>query len=240
MNNELTDRDYWATYWANYQYEKVPSNTIYDYLMPSLKGKSSFIEIGGFPGINAAYFYKNGFPDVTLLDFYIDRSIVSTFEQLNNLPENKIHCIESDFFKFESDRTYDVVFSLGFIEHFEDTQAVIERHVKLLSDNGRLLIILPNFRGINGCIQWLFDRKNLRLHNLESMKIDKLKAIMAQFPLSKWTIDYSRKPMVWLEPKPGIRYKLWRPVIRLFSHFLKLFPIKCRLLSPYIMIYAER
>jgi SAM-dependent methyltransferase len=240
MQNELTDRDYWSQYWSNYQYEKIPSKTIYDKYIPALKEKESFIEIGGFPGINAAYFYKNVCKDVTLLDFYVNQAIVSKFEQINQLPEGSIHCIESDFFKFDSNRTYDIVFSFGFIEHFDDTRDVIERHTKLLSEHGQLLIILPNLRGLNGCIQWLFDRKNLRAHNLESMKIDLLKDIMKKTGMKSWKIDYTRKPMVWLEPKPGILNKTGRTLIKLFSYSIKIFPIKGWLLSPYIIITAQK
>ncbi len=170
MQNELTDRAFWSEYWSNYQYEKVPEKTIYKNYIKDINGKS-FIEIGGFPGINAAYFYKNGCKDVSLLDFFIDRKIVSGFEELNDLPEGTIKCIESDFFKFSAERLYDITFSFGFIEHFDDTKDVLKRHVDLLSDNGNLFVILPNFRGLNGLIQWLFDRKNLRSHNLRSMNI---------------------------------------------------------------------
>jgi len=239
MQNELTDRAHWANYWSNYKYEKIPSKTIYDTYIPTLKG-NSFIEIGGFPGINAAYFYKNFCQDVTLLDFYVDKSIVCKFEQINSIPPGSIKCIESDFFLFEGERKYDIVFSMGFIEHFENTKDVIERHIRLLSENGSLLIILPNLRGLNGCIQWLFDRKNLRSHNLESMKMDVLKEILNTSGLHSWKVEYTRKPMVWLEPKPGLPNAILRKSVKFFSYCIKIFPIKSRLLSPYIILTAER
>lgn len=239
MQNELTNRDHWANYWSNYKYEKIPSKTLYDKYIPTLKG-DSFIEIGGFPGINAAYFYKNFCKDVTLLDFYVDKSIVGKFEQINSIPPGSIKCIESDFFLFEGERTYDIVFSMGFIEHFENTKDVIDRHIRLLSENGRLLIILPNLRGLNGWVQWLFDRQNLYSHNLESMKMDALKDILKHSGLLSWKVEYTRKPMVWLEPKPGIQNTILRKLVKGFSYFLKLFPIKCSLLSPYIILTASR
>jgi len=131
------------------------------------------------------------------------------------------------------------VFSMGFIEHFENVQDVIERHIRLLSENGKLLIILPNFRGLNGCVQWLFDRKNLRSHNLESMKRDKLNEILKHSGLKTWNVDYTRKPMVWLEPKPGLLNAIMRKLVKGFSYFIKLFPFKSRLFSPYIIISAR-
>ena len=240
MQDKLTDRAHWAEYWSNYKYEKVLSKTFYDKYLKPLKGSQSFIEIGGFPGINSAYFYKNVCKDVTLLDFYVDKNIVLKLEQVNNIPQKSITCIESDFFLFETSKKYDIVFSMGFIEHFDDTKDVMERHIRLLSDKGNLLIILPNLRGLNGLIQWLFDRKNLRIHNLESMKIKNLESIMKESGMKSWTIDYTRKPMVWLEPKPGTRNAIGRKLVKCFSYFIKLFPIKGRFLSPYIIISAQK
>jgi len=135
MQDKLTDKAHWTEYWSNYKYEKVPSKTIYDKYLGPLKDSQSFIEIGGFPGINSAYFYKKVCKDVTLLDFYVDKNIVSQLEQVNNIPEESIKCIESDFFLFESSKKYDIVFSMGFIEHFDDTKDLMERHIRLLSDN---------------------------------------------------------------------------------------------------------
>lgn len=233
----LTDRNYWKEYWSHYEYEKIPSKVPFKKFLPLVDGAKSFAEIGGFPGTYAAYFYKQGCPDVTLLDFYIDKEMVNHFEQINDIPRDTIHCVESDFFAFKPDKRYELVFSYGFIEHFDDTKDVVARHCSLLDENGKLLILLPNFRGINGLIQYLFDRKTLRAHNLNSMKISVLKGIMAELGFPEATVEYTRKPIVWLEPHPG--NGLLRKMVKLLSYALKLFPIKGRLLSPYIIVYAE-
>ena len=238
MANNLTDRNFWKAYWTNYEYEKIPSKVPFNAFFHRLKNKDSFIEIGGFPGIFSAYFYLKGCKEVSLLDFYIDEDIVRGFEKVNNIPENTIHCIESDFFTFKTRKKYDIVFSFGFIEHFYDTKDVIQRHSDLLADNGRLLIVLPNFRGLNGLVQYIFDRKNFHAHNLNSMKLSLLKEITVDLNLTNISVEYSRKPMLWLEPK--VSTLLIRKLIKVFSYAIKLFPVKCRLLSPYIIIYAEK
>lgn len=237
-NNNITDKEYWDNYWNNYQYDKIPKKVVFEGFMPKLTWGQDFIEIGGFPGVFAAYFYQRGIHDVTILDFHINEDIVRNFEKINGLPEGAIRCIDNDFFAFSSDKKYDIVFSSGFIEHFEDTQDVIKRHVDLLSEKGQLLILIPNFLGLNGKIQRKFDRDNLEAHNLRSMEIPRLKEIMDSFNLQDISIEYIGKPMLWLEPKPENRNR--RKWVKMMSYAIKLFPVKGKLLSPYIAIYARK
>jgi SAM-dependent methyltransferase len=75
----------------------------------------------------------------------------------------------ADFFAFESEPV-DMVVSLGFIEHFDDTADVFARHVNLVRPGGRLVIGVPNFRGVNGLLQRLGDAPYLALHNRAAMK----------------------------------------------------------------------
>jgi len=237
-SNGFTDREFWKSYWEKYEFEKVPSKVPFQKFLSKLRNKDSFIEIGGFPGIFSAYFYSKGYKKVSLLDFYIDEAIVRKCEKINSLPENTIHCIEADFFTYSTKDQYDLVFSFGFIEHFQDTKDVLQRHVSMLANQGRLLIILPNFKGLNGLVQYLFDKENLKAHNLDCMKPALLKSIALALNLKNITVEYSRKPMVWLEPNVS---SIWvRKFIKLCSYALKLFPIKCRILSPYIILYAEK
>lgn len=240
MGNNLTDREYWAAYWADYRYEKVPEHMMYEREFRHLINRDSFIEIGGFPGIHCAYFYKNGYRDVTLLDFYVDRRIVNRFEQFNQIPEGSIQCIEADFFGNRIERKFGVVFSSGFIEHFEDTEDVMARHVSLLKEGGELLVILPNFRGINGAVQYLFDRENYNAHNIRSMDCDYLTEICKRQNLKDVKVAYYRKPMVWLEPKNRWINRWMKGPIKLLSYGLKLFPVPCRLLSAFIMVTARK
>lgn len=238
MKNNITDKHYWEEYWANYQYGNMPIKVVFEKFMPLLNRGKSFIEIGGFPGMLAAFFYNRGIKDVTVLDFHMNTDIVRKFEFINQLPQNTIQCIQADFFNFSSEKTYDIVFSLGFIEHFQDTKDVIQRHVNLLSPDGQLLILIPNFLGLNGKVQKWFDKENLDAHNLQSMEIPYLQNILQQTDLKDIQIDYLGKPMLWLEPKP--ENKNFRKLVKMFSYAAKLIPIKSKFLSPYIAIYARK
>lgn len=47
---------------------------------------------------------------------------------------------------------FDVVYSSGLVEHFDDTRAVVAEHLKLVRPGGMLVIIVPNFQGLQGGI----------------------------------------------------------------------------------------
>jgi SAM-dependent methyltransferase len=232
MNN-LTDKNFWAEGWAGFKPSKVPSKTFFTkYIPKEVKNKNNFIEIGGFPGTYSVYFHQQFGLDATLLDFFIDRHIIDQVEAVNLLPKDTIHCIDTDFFTFNPNQKYDVVFSSGFIEHFQDTKDVIDRHIEWLADNGVLLILLPNFRGFNGWLNKIFCRKSYNAHNINSMRIDFLRKILCETALQNFVVQYTSKPMLWLSTKS----KLVKLIVKCGSHFLKLFPIPSRLLSPYIII----
>ena len=99
------------------------------------------------------------------------------------------------------------------------------------------LFFIPYFVFLNGWIQYFFDKKNLKAHNLNSMDITLLKQTVTELGLKNISVEYTRKPMIWLEPKD--ENMQLRKMVKLLSFMLKLFPIRCRLLSPFIMIYGE-
>ena len=90
MNNNLTDRSFWKTYWKNYQYGKVPQKMFFDRFLPKDLNHKSFIEIGGFPGTMSAYFHQKYGCSVSLLDFYIDEEMVRETERVKDINPDTI------------------------------------------------------------------------------------------------------------------------------------------------------
>jgi SAM-dependent methyltransferase len=101
--------------------------------------------------------------------------------------EGAIH--QADFFAMDA-RPFDLVLSLGFIEHFDEIDAVFDRHVQLVAPGGRLVIGVPNYRGLNRVIQWLADPGHLRLHNLKAMKPSLYRRLAGHRALKIEHIDY--------------------------------------------------
>jgi SAM-dependent methyltransferase len=77
--------------------------------------------------------------------------------------------LEADFFAEEA-RPVDLVLSLGFVEHFDDLETVFACHLDWVAPGGRLVIGVPNYRGVNRLVQLWADPAHLALHNLDAMR----------------------------------------------------------------------
>lgn len=244
--NRLTDKEYWADYWDSKKdlikkVDKVAFRDIFDLIFQKNKPKSS-LEIGGFPGHNSIYLKKRFKVDVALLDFVIDKNIILELVKKNNLAMNDIQLMEADIFKNNITTKYDLVFSVGVIEHFKDIKGIIERHAFFLNPDGILFISIPNFTGINGLIQRLFDRDNLDRHNLHVMNPSLLHSICSELGFTDIRSGYYGNFGIWLENEKdrSIAIRTLMYVLRrMASVFFKVFPLKTKYFSPYIVLIAK-
>jgi SAM-dependent methyltransferase len=158
----LTDESFWDDYWSSVRLpiEIKKSNSllvaeITDVVDRFLRpGRPlSVLEVGGAPGQYAAYVHRLGHP-ITVLD----SSPVGCAKARKNfeLLGMTATVVQGDFFDPPHDLPlFDVVYSLGLIEHFEDVTAAVSAHAALLAPGGTMLLGAPNLYGING---WLLGR----------------------------------------------------------------------------------
>jgi SAM-dependent methyltransferase len=85
---------------------------------------------------------------------------------------------------------FDVVMSRGFIEHFEDAGDVVARHLELLKPGGLLVVTIPNLRGLNRALTWLFHAELLPMHNLEIMGLPAFRRLFELAGLSPLHCEY--------------------------------------------------
>jgi SAM-dependent methyltransferase len=79
--------------------------------------------------------------------------------------------VEADLFSDTHELgTFDLVLSLGVIEHFDDIPAAFAPHAAFVRSGGRLVIGMPNYRGLIGLLQRFADIDHLRLHNKQAME----------------------------------------------------------------------
>jgi 2-polyprenyl-3-methyl-5-hydroxy-6-metoxy-1,4-benzoquinol methylase len=140
--------------------------------LPQKKGLK-VLEVGSAPG-NTLIRLKEAFGFVPYGVEYSESGVElnrKNFMEHNIDPANVIH---ADFFssKFQEEHKgyFDIVISVGFIEHFDNVQDVIRNHTNLLADGGHLVVIIPNIRGINYLFGYLFNKKILPLHNMAIMR----------------------------------------------------------------------
>jgi SAM-dependent methyltransferase len=133
---------------------------------PAIAGQS-VLEVGCAPGKWLVYYAERFGAAVEGVE-YGDKGVAATRANLAAAGVGgDVH--HADFFEF-APRPYDLVLSLGFIEHFDDTAAAFARHVEFLAPGGRLVIGVPNYRGLNRVVQRFSDPAHLALHNLGAME----------------------------------------------------------------------
>jgi SAM-dependent methyltransferase len=212
---KLTEVEFWNNYWGNIQ---LPSQVDMDFpfdrclaieLKKQLHGVSGdLFEIGCAPGKWLAHLSiecnlrPNGIE-------YSEPGMRATVNNLKvlNIPSGII--IAGDFFSQNPTPQFDVVMSLGFIEHFDNAVDVVAQHLAWLKPGGLLVLGVPNFCGIYYFLQRVLDRSILDKHNLKIMNLDFFRKLAEQFRLNTTFLGYIGS----FEPSlPIARHKYGNPL----------------------------
>jgi cyclopropane fatty-acyl-phospholipid synthase-like methyltransferase len=194
-SNTLTTKQYWESYYKNDHSSKehiIHVCSYYDALWNQFIDEDStnktIIEIGGFPGRYLAYLASTYQLEPTCLDYNSDLlQIKSTFNVMN---VDSYHILQEDFTIYQPKQRYDYVLSNGFIEHFEDYNAILDQHLAYLKPGGKLLIMIPNMKGYIRVYKYLVDYKNLKVHNLKCMSLNIFKNFAKRHSLEIHYLNY--------------------------------------------------
>ena len=136
------------------------------------KKDKTIIEVGCAPG---SYLIK-AHNKLGLTPYGVDYTENGQKLTQNNLSFNGIKKFEifcSDVFDKKFQKThegkYDVVFSNGFVEHFDDFKKTIESHVNLVRTGGKVVISIPNLLYFN---KYLTIQEVNDICNLDTMELD--------------------------------------------------------------------
>ncbi|WP_274475880.1 class I SAM-dependent methyltransferase [Mangrovimonas aestuarii] len=235
MDNKLTTKAYWEAYYGqNYAKKKHVFNVcshydkFWDQFMEGVTPNSDIIEIGGYPGRYLAYLSVKYGVKPTCLDFNSNSTQVElVFEELG---VRDYHIINEDFTTFSTDQKYDYVMSNGFVEHFEDFNAILDLHVKYLKTNGKLLVMLPNKRSLRRLYGYACDYKNLKAHNLKSMKLKVLNDFAKRNNLKVCSLQYyGGFPFAVHQPLNIFQKVIFKATRKIFKR-----------LNPFLMKYPSR
>jgi 2-polyprenyl-3-methyl-5-hydroxy-6-metoxy-1,4-benzoquinol methylase len=178
--NRLTEKQYWDERWDRIRLpeivEPATKHPIARAIVGTLdahlpKDKLSVMEIGGAPGQFAAYLSRYHGYEASILE-YSELGCRKTEENFDLLGLNVNVYLQDFFGDLSALPRFDVVLSLGFIEHFDDIADVLQRHISLLRPGGLLVLGVPNLQGISRTVLARTAPEMLSRHNLAAMDLE--------------------------------------------------------------------
>jgi len=167
----IVDQKYWDDGYGSlvleYDESTVPFRDIFHRFFPT--GDYSCMEIGVYPGAISLYLGRHFGYTINGIDLSPHVRQLSVHMQANGVKTGEF--FHGDFSEFRPPHQYDIVFSSGFIEHFDDVPGVIGKHIDLVKPGGLLFLACPNFRGLHRILHTIVDPENLRRHNLKAMDL---------------------------------------------------------------------
>lgn len=156
----VNPRDRSLNNYVNYQF-----HLLFERLFEPLKTSNlTLLEVGCARSAWLPYFAK----EFDFRVFGIDYSEVGCRKASEILKNEGVRgeVICSNFFTPPLDliNTFDVVFSLGVLEHFEDTETSLRQLVGFLKPGGRIITIIPNIPGISGWLTKIANREVYDVH----------------------------------------------------------------------------
>jgi 2-polyprenyl-3-methyl-5-hydroxy-6-metoxy-1,4-benzoquinol methylase len=130
----------------------------------------SVLEIGGAPGRFLAYLWRRFGHEVCVLDSSpVGVELSRRNFALMGVPGQVLH---GDFRAGDRpEPRWDVVLSLGLVEHFRDTQSAVAAHLGYVRPGGTLIIGTPNLQGVNLALVRRLSPSSLESHNPEATNI---------------------------------------------------------------------
>jgi 2-polyprenyl-3-methyl-5-hydroxy-6-metoxy-1,4-benzoquinol methylase len=234
----------------NEAYEKLDNNASIPQSTPliewiqyasSVSQKGNCLEIGCYPGGYTNEFGKLGH-EINGIDL---TPRITELNQLFQLRKYKVGAfLQKDFFDFVPEKKFNIVFSIGFIEHFRDYKSVIAQHCELVNNDGILLIAVPNFRGsIQYFLHKIFDNENLKMHNIASMNPVEWKNVLENNNFEILKQGYIGGFDFWMGNKERnyLQIAIRRILMYIVTPFLQKFLIKpSATYSPFMGIIAKK
>jgi SAM-dependent methyltransferase len=149
----------------------------------------SFIELGCGGSSYLPYLAKK-YNNLQL--FGMDKSLMGCKLAVIGIDDglSKIQVVQGDVLQCPlKSKKFDIVFSLGLIEHFDEPDKILKKHVNLLKPGGLLICVVPNVFGIQGKFLglklwypkdlpskylkgWIWGMRCISIKNLENWLVD--------------------------------------------------------------------
>lgn len=240
---QLTQKEFWDDVWSKIRLPLIIDPTANDPVIKEIlrvfkdflpKDKLSAVEIGGAPGQFIAYLSKYHGYEASVIE-YSKIGCQKTTENFDLLGLN-VNIYNRDFLGDLSDLPrFDLVFSMGFIEHFNKLDNVFRQHIKLLEKGGILVLGVPNFGGINQKVLAQTAPEMLSMHNIEAMNIkrwDIIESLYGLTPLFKGYIGGFEPKLLKRCENRTLKNLSIRYFFKILHHLMSPFPFLRKYNSP--------
>jgi SAM-dependent methyltransferase len=175
----------------------VATRNLLDLMRQRVRPGDRVIEIGFAPGKLLAHVAKVLGGEVSGID-YSPTGVKASRELFRALGiDGDLRC-EDVFNSTFPDGKFDLVYSNGVVEHFDDPREIVRRHVMLARPGGRVLIVVPHYGGLYGRWQRKLDPENLAIHNLSIMSVDGMLALAPRDLVVRADAFPAGRPNPWL------------------------------------------
>ena len=239
-DQELVPQYWWDSYYQArpiaYEERLIGFKDVFDRFLS--RGGICF-EVGFYPGNYLIYLGKKfGYVVEGIDRTCFDELKVKAHFEKHGVKVGKL--IRGDFLSWRPNRTYDVVLSMGFIEHFINWREVLRKHVFLVKPGGKLIITIPNMRGFQHFLYWFLDRDKLNMHHLEVMDPTLIKKELELLRMKVILSSYYRTFDFYGEPKDRLRQWIVRKLLRLAEVVNARIRFPTKLFSPNIVVVSEK
>jgi SAM-dependent methyltransferase len=209
MQTSRAPQSYWDDSYDGLALEyRADSVEFRELLRRHLPGGGTSFEVGIYPGPYSIFLGRELGYTVSGIDLtpFVSSRLPQHFEA-HGVAVGDL--VRGDFLEFECSERYDVVCSFGFIEHFENFEEVLRKHIALLKPHGTLVVSCPNFRGLQWVGHWLFDRENLQRHATRAMNLRRWQRVLDEHGMVRLHHGYHRTADFWVDKPPRSRAGRW-------------------------------
>jgi 2-polyprenyl-3-methyl-5-hydroxy-6-metoxy-1,4-benzoquinol methylase len=176
-NKKLSEKEYWDEVLKKKklpfrvkmkQYSPWLINSFFSEIIKNGKFRT-LIEVGAGSSAWLPFLSQEYNLEVSGLDYSeIGCKLCEENLKMSGIKYNEVIC--SDIFNWQSDKKYDIVISLGVIEHFDNPEEILGILRNHLNQNGILITVVPNFMGLSGKLTRCFLPGVSAIHKVISRK----------------------------------------------------------------------
>ena len=192
---DAAGKAYWESIWGDLPAPQLYEGPVFEQhavLAPFLSaaGSGEAIEVGCVPGNWLVYLSKEFGYRVSGIDYSGRLEYVRENLRLNGI--EPVELFQADIFNFFPGRCYDLVFSAGFVEHFDEHELVVQKHAELAKPGGLVVIMVPNLTHVHRILGAWFHPEMMKAHRLTLMHQKTLLATLERAGLTVLHCAYTK------------------------------------------------